>query len=58
MALREIVEMLRETYTGSIGTEFLHISEVEEKRWLQTRLEATRTKPTFTRTIASNSCRA
>src|ERR1039457_5668441 len=38
MALREIVEMLRETYTGSIGSEFLHISEVEEKRWLQTRL--------------------
>ena len=47
MALREIVEMLRETYTGSIGTEFLHISEVEEKRWLQTRLEATRAKPSF-----------
>jgi len=47
MALREIVEMLRETYTGSIGLEFLHISEVEEKRWLQTRLEATRTRPTF-----------
>jgi 2-oxoglutarate dehydrogenase E1 component len=37
--------MLRETYTGSIGSEFLHISEVEEKRWLQTRLEATRAKP-------------
>ena len=47
MALREIVEMLRETYTGSIGTEFLHISEVEEKRWLQTRLEATRATPSF-----------
>jgi 2-oxoglutarate dehydrogenase E1 component len=47
MALREIVEMLRETYTGSVGTEFLHISEVEEKRWLQTRLEATRAKPSF-----------
>jgi 2-oxoglutarate dehydrogenase E1 component len=48
MALREIVEMLRETYTGSVGSEFLHISEVEEKRWLQTRLEATRSSPSFT----------
>jgi 2-oxoglutarate dehydrogenase E1 component len=48
MALHEIVAMLRETYTGSIGTEFLHISEVEQKRWLQTRLEATRARPTFT----------
>jgi 2-oxoglutarate dehydrogenase E1 component len=47
MALHEIVEMLRETYTGSIGTEFLHISEVEQKRWLQTRLEATRARPNF-----------
>ena len=48
MTLREIVDMLRETYTGSIGSEFLHISEVEEKRWLQTRLEATRTKGNVT----------
>jgi 2-oxoglutarate dehydrogenase E1 component len=48
MTLREIVDMLRDTYTGSIGSEFLHISEVEEKRWLQTRLEATRSRPEFT----------
>ena len=47
LTLRGIVDMLRETYTGSIGSEFLHISEVEEKRWLQTRLEATRTRPSF-----------
>jgi 2-oxoglutarate dehydrogenase E1 component len=47
MTLRQIVDMLRETYTGSIGSEFLHISEVEEKRWLQTRLEATRARPSF-----------
>jgi 2-oxoglutarate dehydrogenase E1 component len=48
MALHEIVDMLRQTYTGSIGTEFLHISEVDQKRWLQTRLEATRARPDFT----------
>jgi 2-oxoglutarate dehydrogenase E1 component len=48
MTLREIVDMLRDTYTGSIGSEFLHISEVEEKRWLQTRLEATRSRADFT----------
>ncbi len=47
MTLREIVDLVRETYTGQIGTEFLHISEVEEKRWLQTRLEATRARPSF-----------
>jgi 2-oxoglutarate dehydrogenase E1 component len=47
MTLREIVDMVRETYTGAIGSEFLHISEVEEKRWLQTRLEATRARPNY-----------
>ena len=47
MTLREIVGMVRETYTGAIGSEFLHISEVEEKQWLQTRLEATRAHPSF-----------
>jgi 2-oxoglutarate dehydrogenase E1 component len=48
MTLREIVGMLRDTYTGAVGSEFLHISEVEEKRWIQTRLEATRARPDFT----------
>ena len=47
MTLHEIVELVRETYTGAIGAEFLHISEVEEKRWIQTRLEATRARPSF-----------
>jgi len=47
MSLRQIVEILRQTYTGAIGSEFLHISEVGEKRWLQSRLEATRARPSF-----------
>ncbi len=47
LSLRQIVELLRQTYTGSIGAEFMHISEVGEKRWLQSRLEATRARPSF-----------
>ena len=47
MTLREIIEMLKETYTESIGCEFVHVSDVEEKRWLQSRLESTRTNPNF-----------
>ena len=47
MPLREIVEMLKETYTESIGCEFMHIFDVEEKRWIQTRLESTRTNPDY-----------
>jgi 2-oxoglutarate dehydrogenase E1 component len=46
--LREIVQALRETYCGSIGAEFMHITEPTEKRWWQQRLESIRAKPTFT----------
>ena len=47
MTLREILEMLQETYTESIGAEYMHISDIEEKRWLQQRLESTRTNPDY-----------
>ncbi|MGY4829387.1 2-oxoglutarate dehydrogenase E1 component [Sphaerotilaceae bacterium SBD11-9] len=46
--LREIVQALRETYCGSIGAEFMHITEPAEKRWWQQKLEAIRSKPNFT----------
>jgi 2-oxoglutarate dehydrogenase E1 component len=46
--LREIVQALRETYCGSIGAEFMHITEPTEKRWWQQRLESIRSKPSFT----------
>ena len=39
MTLREIVQALRETYCGTIGAEYMHITEPAEKRWWQQRLE-------------------
>jgi 2-oxoglutarate dehydrogenase E1 component len=45
--LREIVQALRETYCGSIGAEFMHITDPTEKRWWQQRLESIRSKPNF-----------
>jgi len=47
MTLREIVQALRETYCGSIGAEYMHITDPAEKRWWQQRLESIRSKPTF-----------
>lgn len=47
MTLREIVQALRETYCGSIGAEFMHISDPVEKRWWQERLEAPRSKANY-----------
>jgi 2-oxoglutarate dehydrogenase E1 component len=45
--LREILQALRETYCGTIGAEFMHITEPVEKRWWQERLESIRSKPNF-----------
>ncbi len=47
MTLREILQALRETYCGTIGTEFMHISDQSQKRWWQQKLESIRSKPSF-----------
>jgi 2-oxoglutarate dehydrogenase E1 component len=49
MTLREIVSALRETYCGTIGAEFMYISDPAQKRWLQQRLESTRTNPQYSK---------
>jgi 2-oxoglutarate dehydrogenase E1 component len=40
MKLRDLLAQLKATYTGSIGAEFMHISEVDQRQWLYQRLEA------------------
>ncbi len=47
MTLRQILQALRETYCGSIGAEYMHVTEPIEKRWWQERLESIRSKPHF-----------
>ena len=39
MKLRDLLARLRATYTGSIGAEFMHIPQVEQRQWLYQRLE-------------------
>lgn len=39
LPLRDILDILRRTYTRKVGIEFMHISSPEEKRWLQERIE-------------------
>ena len=38
-SVREIVRVLQETYCGHIGFEYMHISDVEERRFIQERIE-------------------
>ncbi len=37
--LHEIIAILRRTYCGSLGIQYMHIAEPEEKAWLQERIE-------------------
>ena len=39
MKLRDLLARLKATYTGSIGAEFMHIAQVEQRQWLYKRLE-------------------
>jgi len=43
--LRELMNLLHETYCSHIGTEFIHIQSLERKEWLEHRLESSRAKP-------------
>ena len=45
--LREILDIIRSTYCGTIGAEYMHIVETAQKRWIQQRLEPSRGNPNF-----------
>ncbi len=45
--LRDILQALRETYCGSIGAEYMYMSDMAQKRWVQQRLESCRSHPNF-----------
>ncbi|NQZ13215.1 MAG: 2-oxoglutarate dehydrogenase E1 component [Alphaproteobacteria bacterium] len=46
--LRDILFALKETYCGKIGVEFMHMSDPEEKAWIQERIEEPHNKTEFT----------
>jgi len=46
--LREILDTLEQTYCGTIGVEFFHLDDPEEKAWIQERIEEPRNKTQFT----------
>ncbi|MHB1248811.1 MAG: 2-oxoglutarate dehydrogenase E1 component [Polaromonas sp.] len=48
MSLRELLNALRETYCGTIGAEYMYATDQNQKRWWQQKLEAIRSKPSFT----------
>ncbi len=47
MRLRDIIDLLRDTYCRHVGVEFMHITKTSEKLWLQARIENTRSQMPF-----------
>ena len=46
--MRQIVDILKRTYCGTLGVEFMHISDPEQKGWIQERIEGANKEITFT----------
>ncbi|MER8161572.1 multifunctional oxoglutarate decarboxylase/oxoglutarate dehydrogenase thiamine pyrophosphate-binding subunit/dihydrolipoyllysine-residue succinyltransferase subunit [Streptomyces sp. NPDC094472] len=40
MTLRDVLQILRESYCRSVGTQYMHIQSSEERRWVQQRIES------------------
>ena len=49
MSLGELFKSLNRTYCGSIGAEYMHITDTDQKRWLQNKIESVQAKPTFSK---------
>ena len=47
-SLGQILSTLKDTYCGSIGVEYLHIQDPEQKSWIQQRIENIRNQTDFT----------
>ena len=46
--LKEIITLLKETYCRSVGVEYMHLQDPDERRWLQDRMEPVRNRPPLT----------
>jgi 2-oxoglutarate dehydrogenase, E1 component len=51
LPLREILAIVQEVYAGHIGSEYMHITNTNEKRWIQRRLESCRARPDFSNVL-------
>ena len=47
LPLRKILQLLQRIYCGNVGVEYMYITDTEQKRWIQARLEGTCSEPDF-----------
>ncbi|MEX2463297.1 MAG: multifunctional oxoglutarate decarboxylase/oxoglutarate dehydrogenase thiamine pyrophosphate-binding subunit/dihydrolipoyllysine-residue succinyltransferase subunit, partial [Balneolaceae bacterium] len=43
--LRDIIQLLRNTYCGTIGAEYMHLLDLDERKWLRETMEETTNTP-------------
>lgn len=48
MKLGELADALKRTYLGTIGLEFMHVQDIEQRNWLQAKIESVCNTPLFT----------
>lgn len=53
-SLRDILDALQKTYCRTIGAEFTHIVDSEQRSWFQQRLESVRGRPEFSADVQSH----
>jgi len=51
LTLRQILEVLRNTYCRSIGVQYMHIDDISIRRWLRERMETTQNHIALSRDI-------
>jgi 2-oxoglutarate dehydrogenase E1 component len=44
-SLKEILQILKQTYCHAVGVEYMHLQDPDERRWLQERMEPVRNRP-------------
>jgi len=54
MKLRELLQNLRQTYCGTIGVEYMYITDQNIKKWWQEKLESIRSTPNFVASKKTN----
>ncbi|GHE98109.1 hypothetical protein GCM10014715_62830 [Streptomyces spiralis] len=45
MSLRDVLQVLRESYCRTVGTQYMHIQSSEERHWVQQRIESPHPRP-------------
>ncbi|MFM7459496.1 MAG: thiamine pyrophosphate-dependent enzyme, partial [Burkholderiales bacterium] len=47
--LKDIVSAVKRTYCGTVGAEYMYISQTEQKRWIQGQLESIQSQPSLSK---------